>query len=85
MNRLFFINIIISLYNYIKGLFVSFDEQREYWNNNFDMISYDSGYNMVDNQMPVCEYVTLDNNSKIKTIALAFLSSEKEEAFFFVV
>ena len=40
---------------------------------------------MVENKMPVCEYVTIDNNVKIKTLALAFLVNETKEAYFFVI
>lgn len=38
---------------YLKVLFISFQDLKDYWNKNFDVLGIDAGYNMINNRMPV--------------------------------
>jgi len=40
---------------------------------------------MVNNQMPVVQFITMDNNNKIKHLAICFIANEEFETYEFVV
>lgn len=43
-----------------EGLFFSFEDLITWWNNYYDMIELDSGYNKVNNGMPFVDYISID-------------------------